>query len=136
MTDKPKLYVGCALTQATEEFRESIEQFKDVLRGRGYEVFDFVGLVNGTAADVYKWDIGHCVADCDAFIAICDLPGLGLGYELCEAVRLKKPMLVAAHNDALVTRLVLGAAEVEPNFNFVRYDNLGDLLPLIDELVA
>jgi hypothetical protein len=136
MTAKPKIYVGCALTTASEPFKTSVEDFKDSLRERGYEVFDFVGLVNGTAADVYNWDIGHCVADCNAFIAICDFPGIGLGYELCEATRLKKPLLAAAHTDAVVTRLVLGAAEVEPGFSFVRYKQLSDLLPLVDELVA
>jgi hypothetical protein len=136
MTAKPKLYVGCCLTGASEAFTTSVEDFKDSLRERGYEVFDFVGLVNGTAADVYNWDIGHCVADCDAFIAICDLPSIGLGYELCEALRLKKRILAAAHTDARVTRLVLGAAEVEPGLGFVRYEQLSDLLPLVDELVA
>jgi hypothetical protein len=136
MTDKPKIYVGCALTGASEAFKTSVEDFKESLRGQGYQVFDFVGLVNGTAADVYNWDIGHCVADCDVFIAICDLPSIGLGYELCEAIRLKKRLLAAAHVDATVTRLVLGAAEVEPGLNFVRYKQLSDLLPLVDELVA
>lgn len=131
---KRKIYVGCALTEASDSFKSCVEAFKELLRKQGYEVFDFVGLVTGTPADVYNWDIGHCIADCDAFIAICDLPSIGLGYELCEALRLGKPVLAVAHTDARVTRLVQGAAEVEPDLQFVRYDALSDLLPLVAEL--
>ena len=129
-----KIYVGCALTLASEEFRHSVEAFKGDLRAEGYEVFDFLGLVEGTAADVYKWDIGHCVGDCDIFLAICDLPSIGLGYELCEAVRLGKKVLAVAHKDAKVTRQVLGAAEIEPNMRFERYDQLADVIPMLADI--
>jgi hypothetical protein len=131
-----RLYVGCALTLASEEFKASVEAFKDRLRAEGYEVFDFLGLVEGTIADVYKWDIGHCIGDCDIFLAICDLPSIGLGYELCEAVRLKKPVLAVAHKDTKVTRLLLGAAEVEPNLHFERYDELTDVIPMLGRQLA
>jgi nucleoside 2-deoxyribosyltransferase len=131
-----QLYVGCSLTQAPEEFKTAVENFKDALRARGYEVFDFVGLVNGTSKDVYNWDIKHCVGDCDALIAICDYPSIGLGYEMNEAIRLKKPVLAIAQADAGVTRLVLGAAEVEDNLRFERYNEMNDALELVDELLA
>jgi hypothetical protein len=134
---KPKLYVGCSLTGASEEFKNSVEKLKGNLRAEGYEVFDFVGLIAGTSADVYNWDIGHCVQDCDALIGICDFPSIGLGYELCQATRLKKPVLAIAHTDSLVTRLVLGAAEVEPNFRFERYNNIEkDITPLVNKWLA
>jgi nucleoside 2-deoxyribosyltransferase len=129
-----KLYVGCSLTSAPEAFKTQVESCKDELRREGYEVFDFVGLVNGTAEEVYNWDIGHCVRDCDVFVAICDEPSIGLGWELSEAVRLGKPVLAVAHKDAKVTRLLLGAADVEKNLRFERYDNLRDILPLVNEL--
>ena len=130
---KPKLYVGCALTAATEEFKASVERLKDTLRDLGYTVFDFVGLVAGTPEDVYKYDIGHCVRDCDAFIAICDQPGIGLGWELGEATRLGKPVLAVAHVDAKVTRLIPGAAEVEPNLHLKRYNDLVSEVPALVE---
>jgi hypothetical protein len=133
---RKKLYVGCSLTSAPEEFRAAVENLKDELRAQGHEVFDFVGLVNGTPADVYNWDIGHCVRDCDALIAICDLPSIGLGFELNEAIRLKKPVLAMAQDDALVTRLLLGATEVEPNLQFVRYGKPADIAKLADEWLA
>ena len=121
---QPKLYVGCSLSKAPQTFKDSVEALKEALRSQGYEVFDFVGLVKGTSKDVYEWDIGTCVATCDAFIAICDEPSIGLGYELCEATRLGKPVLAVAHKNAQVTRLVHGAAEVEPNVTFATYTDL------------
>jgi hypothetical protein len=129
---KAKLYVGCSLTGASEEFKKGVEGFKTALRAEGYEVFDFVGLVAGTAKGVYDWDIGHCVRDCDALIGICDLPSIGLGYELCEAVRLEKPVLALALTGSTVTRLVLGAAEAESNFRFERYQNFGQALEIVN----
>lgn len=131
---KYKLYVACSLTQASEPFKKSVEQFKANLREKNYEVFDFVGLINGTPKDVYNWDIGHCVQGCDALIAVCDEPSIGLGWEMAIAVKLGKPVLALAHHDAKVTRLVLGAEAVESNFNLVRYDNLQEVLPIVDKL--
>ena len=134
---KAQLYVGCSLTTAPEEFKSAVERLKGVLREQGYGVFDFVGLVNGTPKDVYEYDIGHCVQNCDAFIAICDEPSLGLGWELGRATDLGKPVLAVAHRDSKITRLVLGAAEVEPNLQFARYDDLArDVPPLIGAMLA
>lgn len=134
-TPRSRLYVGCSLTQAPDTFRASVETFKNGLRESGHEVFDFVGLVNGTSADVYNWDIGHCVKDCDALVAICDYPSIGLGWELGEATRLNKPVLALAHEQSSVTRLVLGAAAVEPNVYFERYAELLDTVPAVNELL-
>ena len=125
-----KLYVGCGLTGVSEEFRNSVEDFKQALRA-DFEVFDFVGLEQGTAADVYNWDIGHCVRTCDAFVGICDYPSFGLGWELAEATRLAKPTLAIAHESLRITRLILGAAAVEPQVEFRTYD--GTLRQSIDQ---
>jgi hypothetical protein len=133
---KSKLYVGCSLTLASQDFKEEVEDFKESLRKAGYEVFDFMGLVNGTPKDVYDWDIGHCVKDCDVFVAICDEPSIGLGWELSEATRLGKPVLAVAHHDAKVSRLVLGAADVESNIRFVRYRHLAEIFAIVEELVS
>ncbi len=132
-----KLYVGCGLTHAPETFRNSVDGFKKVLRSNGHEVFDFVGLVAGTEADVYNWDIGHCVARADLLIGVCDEPSIGLGWELAVAAeKLEIPVLATAHTDSKVTRLIHGAAEVLPNVQFASYDNLEhDIPPLVDEIL-
>jgi len=135
-SSQTKLYVGCSLTHAPEDFKTEVEGFKELLRKQGNEVFDFVGLENGTAEDVYRWDIGHCVRDCDVFIAICDHPALGLGWEIAEATRLNKPVLALAHEHAAVTRLILGAAVAEKNIRFERYTSLADMIPVVGEVLA
>ena len=135
----PEIYVACGLTHAPEEFKISVEGLKRVLReDRGYEVYDFVGLENGTPADVYAWDIGRCVGQSDLLVAVCDYPAIGLGWELGTAVeKLQKPTLAVAHQDTHVTRLITGAADAEaPNYRFRRYHDLEEVPYFVDELLA
>jgi hypothetical protein len=128
-TEKKKLYVGCGLTLAPQEFKDQVELLKVELR-KDWDVLDFLGLVAGTAADVYKRDIVENVGSCDAFVAIADEPSTGLGYELAIATELKgKPVLATAHVNSTVTRMLLGAAEVHPNLNFQTYEDMVADLP-------
>ena len=127
-----KIYVGCSLTQAPEEFRESVEALKNELRIK-YTVLDFVGLVAGTAREVYEWDVQKCVAGCDVFVAICDYPAIGLGYELATAIEVYgKPVIAVAHRDAHITRLIEGTSH--PKFTFKRYDILREVVAFVDNL--
>lgn len=120
-----KLYVGCSLTHAPESFRSDVAALKDSLRA-DYEILDFIGLESGTARDVYEWDINRCVAECDALLAICDHPSIGLGYEMATAIeKLGKPTLGVAAHEALVGRIVIGITQ--PNFSFARYDRMSDI---------
>lgn len=124
-----KLYIGCGLTHAPEAFRQQIEDIKNVLR-KEHEVLDFIGLVAGTAKDVYEWDVHECVGKCDVFVAICDFPAIGLGYEFAMAIeKLQKPTLALAHEDAKITRLVLGIEK--PYYRFVRYKTIDEIPQII-----
>lgn len=108
------LYIGCALTHATEEFKQNVQSLKIRLK-EVVHVFEFVGLVNGEPRDVYNHDIKVCVCGCDLFVAICDEASIGLGYELAVQVEHRKmPALAVAHLDSKITRLVLGVDQ--PNF--------------------
>lgn len=136
-----KIYVACSLTQAPESFKQAVAGFKEEIKRTvpDIEVLDFIGLVNGTPAEVYHWDIHHCVSTCDLLVAICDYPAIGLGYELGVAVeQLHKHVLAAAHKDCKVTRLLLGIDV--PGFRLVRYSELTELVPMVvnelDQLVA
>lgn len=129
-TIEAKLYVGCSLTEAPEKFVEDVELLKGRLRYMGHQVFDFVGLTAGTDVDVYQWDLGHCVPDCDLFVAVCDYGASGLGWELCKAVEvLQKPTLAVAHRASRVTRVITGAAALFPNFTFRQYNDLSKDVP-------
>lgn len=135
MTNTPEavsLYVGCSLANAPDDFKNSVVALKDKLREK-YKVLEFKGQVAGTNEDVYRWDIEQCVATCDMFVAVCDYPSIGLGWELNEAIRLNKPTLGVAHTEAVMSRLVLGAAGIKPNFTFKRYNDLLLDVPILVE---
>ena len=125
-----KIYVGCALTGAPQEFVDKVELLKALLREEGYEVPDFLGLVKGTAQDVYEVDIWQRVAECDLLVAICDVPSIGLGWEMATAVeKRRKPVLAVAHKDTRITRLIIGAeGERNPLYRFRRYDKIEDVV--------
>ena len=123
------LYVGCALTHATEEFKQNVQTLKDRLR-EVCHVLEFIGLVNGTEKDVYDHDINVCVRGCNLFVGICDQASIGLGYELAVQVEDRKmPALAVAHIGSKVTRLVLGIDQ--PNFEFRNYTDFNDLYNII-----
>jgi hypothetical protein len=123
------LYVGCALTHAPEEFKQNVQTLKDRLK-EVCNVLEFVGLTNGTNNDVYNHDINVCVRGCDLFVAICDMPSIGLGYELGTQVEDRKmPALAVAQADPIVTRLVLGI--LKPHYKFQRYKDFDDLYNII-----
>lgn len=125
-----KIYVGCSLTQAPNDFKQSVEWLKAGLRDAGYETLEFLGLTHGTARDVYEHDIHNCVGKCDFFLAICDLPSIGLGYELGTAVEKHGiPTLAVAHVDSKVTRLVLGVSH--PLFHFERYGEMAEVIDMV-----
>ncbi len=128
-----KIYVGCALTQAPEEFRNAIESFKLTLREE-YEVLDFVDLSvqEVTFQHIFDWDT-NCVKTCDLFIADCTYPAIGLGYELGVALESKKKVLAIAEEDAKISRLVLGVTS--PKFEFMRYKDIKEIIPKIKELL-
>lgn len=129
-----KIYIGCSLTHATPEFRSAVEEVQNQLRGE-YEVLDFLGLVKGTAADAYHRDIGVNIATCDLFVAICDHPSLGLGYEIATAVEKHgKPVLALAQQDAVITRLILGIDA--RSFEFQRYERVQDIPQIVRQFIS
>ncbi len=128
---KKKLYIGCALTHASEEFKTAIETLKAELR-HDYEILDFIGLVKGTPQDVFAWDL-HCVRASDLFVADCTYPAIGLGMEIGTALAENKKMLVIAHEDAKVTRIVLGITH--PRVTFKRYGNHAEVIAMIREQI-
>ena len=122
------IYVGMALTDAPEEFRTTFQaELKTALRKiSDVEVLDFVGLEKGTAADVYEYD-RKCTEDCDLLVAICDHASIGLGMEVVFRHSTKKPLLLFAHKDSKVTRMLLGFAEGE-GYVFTRYENVDEIV--------
>ncbi len=129
-----KLYVGCALTQAPEGFLFDVQELKKRL-AREYEVLEFLGTVAGTAQDVYRQDIKEHATNCDLLLAICDYPAMGVGYEMSYVIEKRgTPTLAVAHENAQVSRLVLGIDN--PCYTFARYrDMLRDVPRLLKDKI-
>ena len=108
------IYVGMALTDAPKEFRIRFQdELKTQLRALpDIEVLDFVGLSGSTEEEVYTYD-RSCTEDCDLMVAICDYASLGLGMELVFRHMSGKPLMLFAHDEERVSRMVTGFAKHE-----------------------
>ena len=126
---KKKLYIGCALTNLPDDLRGSllgmISEIKKEL-SKTFDILEFAGVDDlktntpMTPEQVYIFDIDDCLKKADYFLAICDFPAIGLGYELGTAVeQMGIPVLAVAHKDAKVSRSIVGINR--PNFHFIRY---------------
>ena len=71
------IYVGCALSQASEVFKDRVAEFKRSL-SENHEVLEFVLAKDVSDEFVFLNDAG-CVERCDIFLAITDLASQGLG---------------------------------------------------------
>jgi nucleoside 2-deoxyribosyltransferase len=127
----PKIYVGCSLTHATQEFRDSIEYLKTHI-GEKYHLLSFLGFGAGTAKEIFDYDV-DCVNKADFMVADCTYPSTGLGMELGIAYTRKIPVLLIARTDANVALMVQGL----PNRykDIVRYENILDIVGEIDEMI-
>lgn len=119
-----KLYVGCSLAHAPQEFIDEVLELRNSLK-KDFEMLEFIGVGEGTLQEVFTHDI-TCVKKCDVLLAICNLPSTGLGYELGVAVESGKKVLAVAHTDAKVSRLVQGINL--PNFTFMRYNDINEVV--------
>jgi hypothetical protein len=141
---KIKIYVGCALTHAPEEYKQSIYALKEHLRNlSGVEILDFVTPLNGEkqtsmdSAEVYNNDIHSCVANANLFIAEITHPSTGLGWELGTAVEKHRTQtIMCAQKDVLVSRLPLGSAVMNEHATVHRYEkSIMELVPLFEKII-
>lgn len=122
------IYVGMGLTQAPVEFRVGFQnELKTQLRrSADVTVLDFIGLEGSTPPRVYQYD-RSCTEKADLCIFIADHPSIGLGMEIVFRLVSKKPMLIFAHEDASVTRMLTGMCEVE-GVRFYNYKSVAEIL--------
>ena len=126
-----KIYIGCSLTHAPQDFLALVDKVKSELK-KEYEVLEFLGLSKGTSEDVYKQDIQRNIVQCDMFVAICDHPSIGLGYEMAAALeKYSKPTIALAKEGSQISRLALGINH--PMYTFKYYKDFAEILSLIKE---
>ena len=122
-----KLYIGCSLAQAPEEFIESIAILRKSL-SEHFITLEFIGLKDSTVAKVFKHDI-DCVKKCDVFLAECTYPSTGLGFEIATAHALNKKIIAVALKGSKVSRLIQGISG--KNFSFHWYKTHKEVLELV-----
>ena len=125
---KLKVYVGCSLTHASDEYRESIENLKNSLRN-DFEILDFMDIYKDKdPKKVFEHDY-KCLVECDFMIADCSEPSTGLGFEIATVLGLKKPVYAFASVNSLVSNFIIGITN--PNFKFMRYKKLDEIVNLV-----
>jgi hypothetical protein len=130
-----KVYIGCSLTYAPEDFKKNVESLKKKLT-KDCHLLHFKGLSDqNIPRDVYIHDIVNNVRQSDLLVAICDYPSTGLGYEIAvQAEDRKMPVLAVAHKDSLVSKLIIDPKVSD--YDFYRYEDiLGDLYLKIIETI-
>jgi len=130
-----KIYVGCALKNAPEEYKEYIASFKEKLRSiEGVTILDFINNPNATPKEIYRNDIHGCVADCDLMIADFSHPSLGLGYEVSTMLEKRNmPVIGIAHKDAIVSFLILGI--INDNFSYDTYGSVAEMFEIAENKI-
>ncbi len=130
-----KVYVGCGIYNAPDDFVQNVEALKQQLK-RKYHVLDFLFSSSQDADpfDVVKFDLQN-VKEANFFLAIADYPSLGLGIEIGKANELKKPTLIVANTEN-VSKMVRGNKQENPNSEFKVYSDFNHLLDIVDEFVS
>lgn len=124
-----RLYVGCALQSAGDEYVLKIRALREELKEHFF-VLEFLYPHPGTDQDVYRLDIQDHVANCDLMLAIGDLPSTGLGYELATAIEAHcRPVLILHKKGERLSRLIKGI--VRSNVRILEYGDLSEAMSLL-----
>ena len=135
------IYIGHALTRASDAFKERVTVFKAELAKRRihWNILRFFGLgPSPKDGAIYTFDISQ-VKRAHLVVIICDEESLGAGQESGVALEgeIKVPVLFVAHRDWERTRMVTGPAEVYPNrVLFRRYKDMSEIEGFIEEAIA
>ncbi len=125
-----KLYVGCGLTGAPEEFVRQVFQLRNDLRPH-FEVLDFWSpSYIGEPKDprmIFTWDIKQ-LEESDFMLGICDHQSFGLGYETREELALEKRVLLVAQQDRVISEFPAGISD--PLLTFKLYKEWPEIIDL------
>lgn len=81
--------------------------------------------------EIFMWDMGG-IQQCDCLVAEVSVHSTGVGYEICHAVGLEKPVLCVYERDSNVSAMVLGNKGVVAQ----SYDDPDELRQLVLEFVG
>ena len=144
MTKQPwTIYPGRPLTGLPADLQESIDRdftlLKVILRQDGFKLFDFLGLEdqnpNSTCDDVTDFDL-RCVELCDLLLAIRPCAADGVASEVAWKCSRKEHAIMAVPKGVIVSRFMQGWFVRNPNFTYVVYDHILELLPVVRQHFA
>jgi nucleoside 2-deoxyribosyltransferase len=135
-----KIYLGCALHNASQEYRASIELLQDLIesfpevellkfKSKPTELGDF------TSKEIYEYD-REMVGSADMMIAEASNPSLGLGMETMIAIQREIPVYVIHQEDAAVSKMIRGTADVHDFVTLRTYKNSDDLKTMMTEILG
>jgi len=130
---KIKIYVGCVLSEAPQEFQESVEALKENLRKEDFDVLDFAwinGAPNDSVDNIYEYDMRN-VSDCDVLVALVDFPSLGLGMELERAYQESKNILAFAHQGKRISRMIVDLLRHYTDTPLLAYAHMDDIPEMV-----
>jgi len=72
--------------------------------------------------------------ECDGVVAEISHPSLGVGYEICEATHLGKPVLCLYRRGLFISRIIMG--NTSPHLRIHAYGDEAELLALVDRFLS
>jgi nucleoside 2-deoxyribosyltransferase len=108
------IYFGGSIAGG-RQYLATYQQIAAYLKSRGHRVLtghvvkpDVLEWEKGfTAEQIYTRDI-QWLKECDCLIAEVSHPSLGVGYEICYALRINKPVLCLYRKGIFLTRMLTG----------------------------
>ena len=85
-----------------------------------------------TAEEIYSRDVDW-LSKSAALIAEVSNPSLGVGYEICYALNLKKPVLCLYEKNVFLSRMITG--NEDPNLSVQSYGTEGEWKNIVDEFL-
>ncbi len=109
-----KIYFGGSIAGG-RKYLEIYQKIVAYLKSEGHRVLtehvvqpDVLELeTKFTPKQIYTRDI-EWIKECDCLIAEVSNPSLGVGYEICYALRIDKPVLCLYRKGIFLTRMLLG----------------------------
>ena len=116
---------------APQEYLDFLENLKKILQNE-YEIVEFLSLGSVTPTDIYHEDIKKRIGISELFVAICDYPSTGLGYEMATAIeKYSKPTIGLAKEGKKISTLISGIDH--PMYTFKSYKTIEDIIASIKE---
>jgi 2'-deoxynucleoside 5'-phosphate N-hydrolase len=129
------IYFACSITGG-REFEPIYQAIVAALEADGHEIptshlasSEVVHLEKiVTPQDVYERDVAW-ISAADAIVAEVSTPSHGVGYEICFALGLGKPVLACHHRDRGISKMISGNPDI--NLTVRNYETTEEAVQLV-----